>query len=140
MTEKSPGPAGGKPCEVRPDERSSIQEDQSGTNTPHLNPAQASAVARERLPNRRASESFTFERDGIRYTATVTFFSAKRLAEIFIDTAKPGSAIAEYANDAAILASLLLQHGVSAAAIKHSLSGPLATALTLAEAQQTEQP
>jgi hypothetical protein len=32
-----------------------------------------------------------------------------------------------------VLASLLLQHGISLAAIRHSISGPLATALSLAE-------
>ena len=36
-------------------------------------------------------------------------------------------------NDAAVLASLLLQHGVTAAAIRHSISGPIATALASAE-------
>ena len=65
------------------------------------------------------------------YRATVSFFAGGAMAEIFIDAAKPGSAIAEYANDAAVLASLLLQHGVAAAEIKHSISGPLATALDL---------
>jgi hypothetical protein len=32
------------------------------------------------------------------------------------------------------LASLLLQHGVTVAAIRHSISGPLSVALALAEA------
>ena len=38
-----------------------------------------------------------------------------------------------HANDAAVLASLLLQHGVTAAAIRHSIAGPLATALAHVE-------
>ena len=63
----------------------------------------------------------------------ISKFSDGRIAEIFIDAAKPGSAIAEFANDAAVLASLLLQHGVTAAEIRHSISGPLSTALTVAE-------
>ena len=83
--------------------------------------------ARLHLPNRRASVSFQFEHDGAHYTATVSRFSDDRLAEIFIDATKPGSAIAEHASDAAVLVSLLLQHGVTAAAIRHSISGPLAT-------------
>lgn len=74
---------------------------------------------------------FEFSHVGQRYTATVSFFADRRPAEIFIDVAKPGSAIAEHANDAAILVSLLLQHGVTAAAIRHSIGGPLATALGL---------
>jgi hypothetical protein len=52
-------------------------------------------------------------------------FPDGRLAEIFIDAGKPDSEIAVHMNDAAVLASLLLQHGVTAAAIRHSISGPL---------------
>ena len=88
---------------------------------------------RQHLPSRRASTAFQFVRAGIRYTATISKFDDGRLAEIFIDAAKPGSAIAEFASDAAVLASLLLQHGITAAAIRHSISGPLATALAKAE-------
>ena len=90
--------------------------------------AQASA-SRQKLPDRRASEIFQFVRDGVGYTASISFYADGRLAEIFIDAAKPGSAIAQHANDAAVLASLLLQHGITAAVIRHSISGPLATAL-----------
>lgn len=87
---------------------------------------------RERLPNRRASVVFAFTHGGAHYTGTVSRFDDGRLAEIFIDTAKPTSALAEHVADAAVLASLLLQHGVSAAAIKHSISGPIAGALEVA--------
>lgn len=89
--------------------------------------------ARERLPNRRASERFTVDYDGARYTATLSKFSDGRVAEIFLDAAKPDSGLAVHANDAAVLASLLLQHGVPAATIRHSISGPIAVALDLAE-------
>ena len=58
-------------------------------------------TARRRLPNRRAAESFMFQRNGVMYRATVSFFAGDAMAETFIDAAKPGSAIAEYANDAA---------------------------------------
>jgi hypothetical protein len=89
------------------------------------------SAPRERLPNRRGSEVFQFEHSGIGYTATISRFSDGRLAEIFIDHPKPNSAIAEHASDAAVLASLLLQYGVTAAVIRHSISGPLGTALDL---------
>ena len=79
-------------------------------------------MQRECLPDRRADST-------IRYSATVAFFSDGRLAEIFIDCKWPGSAIAEHANTAAILASLLLQYGVAVEIIEHSISGPLAVAL-----------
>lgn len=89
-------------------------------------------TARERLPDRRANKSFQFTHSGMSYTATVSVFpGSNRLAEIFIDAVKPGSAIAEHAADAAVLASLLLQHNVTAAVIRHSISGPLASALDL---------
>jgi hypothetical protein len=88
---------------------------------------------RQQLPSRRASELFQFEHGGVGYTATISRFSNGRLAEIFIDHSRPNSQLAEHANDAAVLASLLLQHGVTAATIRHSISGPLAVALALAE-------
>jgi hypothetical protein len=91
-------------------------------------------MTREYLPNRRGSESFQFEHAGVSYTATVSKFSDGRLGEIFLDYERPNSQLAEHANDAAVLASLLLQHGVTAAAIQHSISGPLASALALAAA------
>jgi len=97
----------------------------------------AMTARREVLPNRRASQSFGFEHRGVRYTATISVFPDGRLAEIFIDSLKPGSAIAEHANDAAVLASLLFQNGVTAAAIRHSISGPLATALAKTDRGQS---
>ena len=92
-------------------------------------------IERRRLPNRRACESFAFEHAGARYLACVSRYSDGQLAEIFVDVAKPGSSLAEHAADAAVLASLLLQHGLSAKAIAHSICGPLSVALTLAEQQ-----
>jgi hypothetical protein len=89
-------------------------------------------VARERLPNRRRSISFPFEYQAVRYTGTVSVFQDGRLAEIFIDCFKPGSAIAEHAATSAVLASLLLQNGVPVTEIMHSIAGPLATALAKA--------
>src|SRR4051812_10700294 len=88
---------------------------------------------RQRLPNDRDSEIFQFERDGIRYRATISRFADGRLAELFLDTPKPNAAIQIHAEDAAVLVSLLLQFGVSPAAIRHSISGPAATALRIAE-------
>ena len=92
-------------------------------------------MPRECLPDRR-TDLTTFQHRAILYTATVNF-SDGRLAEIFIDCKWPGSAIAEHANTAAILASLLLQYGIAVEIIEHSISGPLAVALaTVTEFQQ----
>ena len=89
--------------------------------------------ARQRLPNRRGSVRFSFRHDNALYSATLSKFADGRLAEIFIHAQKPDSQLAMHANDAAVLASLLLQNGVTAAAIRHSIAGPLATALAHAE-------
>jgi hypothetical protein len=89
--------------------------------------------ARRRLPDRRGSTRFSFTHDNKLYSATVSTFADGQLGEIFIDADKPDSALAVHANDAAVLASLLLQHGVAAAAIRHSIAGPLATALAQVE-------
>jgi hypothetical protein len=86
-------------------------------------------MKRQHLPNRRGSMRFSFEHDGALYSATLSKFPDGRLAEIFIDARKSDSALAVHASDAAVLASLLLQHGITAAAIRHSIAGPLATAL-----------
>jgi hypothetical protein len=94
-------------------------------------------MTREYLPDRRGSELFEFSHNGFAYTGTVSKFSDGRLAEIFIASKLPNSEIAAHASDAAVLCSLLLQHGISLAAIRHSISGPLATALSLAEGSST---
>lgn len=88
---------------------------------------------RQLLPLRRGNEIFVFQHNGRDFTATVSKFSDGRMAELFLDFAKPNSELAEFAADGAVLVSLLLQHGVSVAAIKHSISGPLSTALAIAE-------
>jgi hypothetical protein len=92
-------------------------------------------VDRERLSNGRGSVRFAIRHDGAAYLVTLAKFDDGRIAEIFLDAMKPDSALAVHANDAAVLASLLLQHGVTAAAIRRSISGPIATALASAEAE-----
>jgi len=77
---------------------------------------------RQRLPNRRAHEVFTFEHAGIRYTVGLGRFGDSRLAEVFVDAGKAGSMIDAYARDGAVLISLLLQHGLDVADIKHSIT------------------
>jgi hypothetical protein len=86
---------------------------------------------RVRLPNRRESETAELFHLNQRYVVTVSRLSDGSLAEIFLSTAKPNSELATHANDAAVLASMLLQHGVSAANIRRSLAGPLAAAIAL---------
>jgi ribonucleoside-diphosphate reductase alpha chain len=106
--------------------------------------------SRRRLPNRRGHELLDFEHGGIRYTAEAGRFKDGSLAEILLSTAKHGTAVDVNARDAAVAASLLLQHGCSLDTLRHALarnsdgsaSGPLARALDLlaTEQQRTEQP
>jgi hypothetical protein len=76
---------------------------------------------RERLRNRRYSESFAFECGGLKYTATASWFDDGRLAEVFVGNHKCDSHADACAKDAAILASVALQHGVPLAIIRKSL-------------------
>jgi hypothetical protein len=89
---------------------------------------------RERLRNRRAAEMFDFEHGGRRWTATVSRFPDRRVAEIFLDTPKVSS-IGELAAEAAIVASLALQSGCPLETLRHALdgrdAGPLGAALLL---------
>jgi ribonucleoside-diphosphate reductase alpha chain len=70
-------------------------------------------MTRQRLPNRRANESFTFEVNGLRYTATISRFADGRVGEIFLVNSKPSSQSDANARDSGIAASLAFQHGCS---------------------------
>ena len=95
--------------------------------------------SRRRLSNRREHELIDFEHGGIRYTAGVGRFEDGTLAEIFLTTGKHGTAVDVSARDAAVAASLLLQHGCPVDTLRQALtrnsddsgSGPLACALDL---------
>jgi hypothetical protein len=91
---------------------------------------------RERLPNRRANTVFDFEVGGLRYTATLSRFSDGRIAEIFLQNHKPGSQSDATARDAALVASLALQHGctldVLRGALLRDVRGKAATPLGVA--------
>jgi ribonucleoside-diphosphate reductase alpha chain len=99
---------------------------------------------RQRLPNRRGLELIDFEHGGIGYTAGIGRFADGSLAEIFLNTAKHGTAVDVNARDAAVAASLLLQHGCSVDTLRQALtrngdgsgSGPLAHALDLLTERQ----
>jgi ribonucleoside-diphosphate reductase alpha chain len=92
---------------------------------------------RMRLPNRRASMTFEFEVGGRRYVATLSSFDDGDPAEIFITDHRAGSAAGIMASDAAIAASLALQHGCPLEVLRKALSrdshgrdtGPLSAAL-----------
>jgi hypothetical protein len=96
-------------------------------------------MTRHRLANRRFSESFNFECNGLRYCCTISRFPDGRLAEIFINNAKAGSHSDATAKDAAVVASIALQYGVPVDVIRRALlrdprgvaSSPLGVALDI---------
>jgi hypothetical protein len=84
---------------------------------------------RNRLQNRRASITRTFWCEGFEYRATASRFPDGRLAELFLDTGKAGSAVQTQAENVGVLVSLLLQHGVPLDEIRPRVTGPIAIAL-----------
>jgi hypothetical protein len=94
---------------------------------------------RQRLPNRRASETFALECAGLQYTATISRFNDGRVGEIFLSNYKGGSHADTAARDAAIACSIALQFGADIETIRKALcrdgrgdaSGPLGAALDI---------
>jgi hypothetical protein len=76
---------------------------------------------RNRLPNRRLAETFEIQVAGLKYTATLGRFPDGRPGEIFLQNHKPGSQSDANARDAAVAASLALQHGCSLETLKRAL-------------------
>jgi hypothetical protein len=96
-------------------------------------------AARERLPNRRFCESFTFEVNGLCFTATMSHFADGRIGELFLNNHKAGNQSDTNARDAAIILSFALQHGADISSISKALCrdsqgralGPVAAALDI---------
>jgi ribonucleoside-diphosphate reductase alpha chain len=76
---------------------------------------------RKPLPNRRRSESFGFECNTLRYTATVSWFDDGRLGEVFLRNHRADSHADACAKDSAILASIALQFGAPLDVIRKGL-------------------
>ena len=76
---------------------------------------------RERLDDRRRSENFTFELNGLRFTATVSRFADGRIAEFFSNNHKAGNQSDTNAGDCAIISSFALQYGADVNAIRKAL-------------------
>jgi hypothetical protein len=79
------------------------------------------SAPRQRLTNRRQHWLYRFECDGQSYTGGIGRFDDGRIAEIFINGSKVGTAAETNAQDAAIVASLALQHGCPIQTIRHAL-------------------
>jgi ribonucleoside-diphosphate reductase alpha chain len=94
---------------------------------------------RRRLPDRRASVSFSFECGGLGYVATASWFDDNQLGEVFVGNHRVGSHADACARDAAILASKALQFGTPLDVLRRALlrdsqdrpSTPIGSALDL---------
>jgi hypothetical protein len=101
-------------------------------------------MSRERLPDRRAAESFEFEVAGLHYTATIGRFADGRIGEIFLSNCKSSSAADTAARDSAVVCSIALQCGADLDVIRKALcrdaqgrpSGPLGATLDLVADQE----
>jgi hypothetical protein len=76
---------------------------------------------RLRLPDRRHSLTFSFNCNGLKYTATVSFYDDGRVGEIFLGNHRADSHADACAKDSAILASLALQHNVPLDVLRRAL-------------------
>jgi ribonucleoside-diphosphate reductase alpha chain len=79
-------------------------------------------VERKRLPNRRCHEVVEFTHNGFGYTAGFGRFDDGKLAEVFLNADKVGTAIETQARDAAITASLFFQSGGSPETLRRALT------------------
>jgi len=76
---------------------------------------------RRRLPQRRGAIAVEIEHAGHHFRMQIGCFPDGALGEVFLDAAKQNSGLDAFAADAAILVSLLLQHGATPAEIGHAL-------------------
>jgi hypothetical protein len=72
---------------------------------------------RRHLPQRRGAIAVEVEHGGHHFRMQIGYFPDGALGEIFLDAAKQNSALDAFAADAAILVSLLLQHGLVGAVV-----------------------
>jgi hypothetical protein len=80
------------------------------------------APSRARLPNRRRAETRELTLGNLTLTATVGFDEAGCPAEVFLCGAKDGSGLAAILDDASVVISVALQHGIRAAALAKSIA------------------
>ena len=100
-------------------------------------------MTRRTLPNRRAAEIIDFWHDGLAYTAGISRYRDGHVAEVFLSCAKAGSTAADLARDAAIAASIALQHGCPIEVLRHAVTrtsdgraaGPIGALLDILEGE-----
>jgi hypothetical protein len=78
---------------------------------------------RERLPNRRPAVTQSLEVGNHSFVATIGFSPVDgRPQEVFLSGAKDGTDLAAILDDASVVISIALQHGVSPAALAKSVA------------------
>jgi hypothetical protein len=77
-------------------------------------------MSRQRLPNRRASETFELEAGKLRYTCTTSRLADGKIFELFLSNHKANSAADTNARDSAIVFSIAVQSGADAETIRHA--------------------
>jgi hypothetical protein len=101
-------------------------------------------MTRQRLSDRRDSTVFSLECNGLRYTASASWFDDGRPGEVFVGNHRADSHADACAKDAAILASLALQYGAPLDVLRRALlrdsqgrpSTPIGCALDLLADQE----
>ena len=78
-------------------------------------------MTRARLPHRRESETIDLFFAGRGFAVTIGFYPDGRLGEVFSSGVKVGSDLDAILADACVAISLLLQHGVTPAALARSM-------------------
>jgi hypothetical protein len=78
-------------------------------------------MTRQRLRNRRHTETFTLELGGLHYVASFSRFDDGRVAEVFLSNGKAGSHADACARDSAVICSIALQYGVPVNVIARAL-------------------
>jgi hypothetical protein len=74
------------------------------------------------LPQRRRAETFDLVFRNQAVIVSAGFHIEGELGEVFISAGKSGADLQNIANDAAVVISLALQHGVPVAAIQHAVT------------------
>ena len=78
-------------------------------------------MTRARLSDRRLNDTAELEFRGVRYAVTIGYYPDGRCGEVFTHGAKVGSDMDAMLDDACVAVSLLIQHGVTPAALASSM-------------------
>lgn len=80
-------------------------------------------MTRQRLPNRRACETYEFERDKLKYTVSYgRSHNGGPIKELFINAGKSGANIESLMCDASTAISVALQNGATPEELAHSIT------------------